>query len=191
MPGRLTGIAERHHRIKTNDWQLLTPRHAPADDLRGHLEFALKWEGVDLGVLSALFRVVPDEEVSALLRTEPTGAYTRRLWFLHEWLTQRLLDVPEPGKVRAIPVIDLRSEEHTSELQSQSNLVCRLLLEKKKTCITHRAPSGSASRTARAYSIMIFGLRSHDFHSASVTEFWLSGNLLTFNVFTPRTLPPH
>src|SRR2546427_5522985 len=29
----------------------------------------------------------------------------------------------------------LRSEEHTSELQSQSNLVCRLLLEKKKTYI--------------------------------------------------------
>src|SRR5205085_12244617 len=27
-----------------------------------------------------------------------------------------------------------RSEEHTSELQSQSNLVCRLLLEKKKKC---------------------------------------------------------
>src|SRR5438270_9588542 len=31
------------------------------------------------------------------------------------------------GRLRA-----LRSEEHTSELQSQSNLVCRLLLEKKK-----------------------------------------------------------
>src|SRR2546430_13585453 len=30
------------------------------------------------------------------------------------------------------PVPCLRSEEHTSELQSQSNLVCRLLLEKKK-----------------------------------------------------------
>src|SRR2546427_8298195 len=30
-------------------------------------------------------------------------------------------------------VQDQRSEEHTSELQSQSNLVCRLLLEKKKT----------------------------------------------------------
>src|SRR2546430_12507062 len=29
-----------------------------------------------------------------------------------------------------------RSEEHTSELQSQSNLVCRLLLEKKKTTST-------------------------------------------------------
>src|SRR5688572_30947767 len=30
------------------------------------------------------------------------------------------------------PVRDTRSEEHTSELQSQSNLVCRLLLGKKK-----------------------------------------------------------
>src|SRR2546430_8731367 len=30
-----------------------------------------------------------------------------------------------------------RSEEHTSELQSQSNLVCRLLLEKKKKYIRH------------------------------------------------------
>src|SRR2546430_6925318 len=31
-----------------------------------------------------------------------------------------------------VPVLRERSEEHTSELQSQSNLVCRLLLEKKK-----------------------------------------------------------
>src|SRR3989475_4075198 len=33
---------------------------------------------------------------------------------------------------RAVRIGDVRSEEHTSELQSQSNLVCRLLLEKKK-----------------------------------------------------------
>src|SRR5438046_6669598 len=32
----------------------------------------------------------------------------------------------------AVPVGSLRSEEHTSELQSLTNLVCRLLLEKKK-----------------------------------------------------------
>src|SRR3989475_11880230 len=33
---------------------------------------------------------------------------------------------------------DVRSEEHTSELQSQSNLVCRLLLEKKKKRRKHK-----------------------------------------------------
>src|SRR2546427_8775827 len=37
---------------------------------------------------------------------------------------------PSPSIVRQGP--PRRSEEHTSELQSQSNLVCRLLLEKKK-----------------------------------------------------------
>src|SRR5438477_6752401 len=35
-----------------------------------------------------------------------------------------------------------RSEEHTSELQSHVNLVCRLLLEKKKKKKTHLGPSG-------------------------------------------------
>src|SRR5688572_31253050 len=41
--------------------------------------------------------------------------------------------VPQPCSL--VPVAEVaaeRSEEHTSELQSQSNLVCRLLLEKKK-----------------------------------------------------------
>src|SRR5258707_9834823 len=40
---------------------------------------------------------------------------------------------PEWHRQRAIP--DRRSEEHTSELQSRQYLVCRLLLEKKKTKI--------------------------------------------------------
>src|SRR2546427_9491761 len=42
---------------------------------------------------------------------------------------------PEPLQRRSCPSLGVqpcRSEEHTSELQSQSNLVCRLLLEKKK-----------------------------------------------------------
>src|SRR5258706_8269488 len=37
----------------------------------------------------------------------------------------------------------LRSEEHTSELQSLTNLVCRLLLEKKKKTISRVAYAGS------------------------------------------------
>src|SRR2546430_6754169 len=50
-----------------------------------------------------------------------------------------------------------RSEEHTSELQSQSNLVCRLLLEKKKHKCTHsparlQGRSGAARRAARRAS---------------------------------------
>src|SRR2546427_6423039 len=39
---------------------------------------------------------------------------------------------PPTTRVPEATVVAVRSEEHTSELQSQSNLVCRLLLEKKK-----------------------------------------------------------
>src|SRR2546427_4736292 len=38
----------------------------------------------------------------------------------------------QPREDRRGDLLGVRSEEHTSELQSQSNLVCRLLLEKKK-----------------------------------------------------------
>src|SRR2546428_7280531 len=47
----------------------------------------------------------------------------------HARLRQRL----EAGSQSEVPSPALRSEEHTSELQSRSDLVCRLLLEKKKT----------------------------------------------------------
>src|SRR2546430_8188048 len=43
----------------------------------------------------------------------------------------RIIWVRRPDRARRQEVEE-RSEEHTSELQSQSNLVCRLLLEKKK-----------------------------------------------------------
>src|SRR5256886_12960933 len=49
--------------------------------------------------------------------------------------TCRIRSAPLPGggSGRSRPGLRLRSEEHTSELQSQSNIVCRLLLEKKNT----------------------------------------------------------
>src|SRR5690554_7185706 len=37
-----------------------------------------------------------------------------------------------PGEYYVFEIVGLRSEEHTSELQSRPHLVCRLLLEKKK-----------------------------------------------------------
>src|SRR5438270_9841132 len=48
-----------------------------------------------------------------------------------------------------------RSEEHTSELQSQSNLVCRLLLEKKKKNKSHLV------RTVKSCSLHIYSTAAH------------------------------
>src|SRR2546430_12060429 len=51
----------------------------------------------------------------------------------HTWFA--VLDKIDPNSMMVIAP-EGRSEEHTSELQSQSNLVCRLLLEKKKTTLS-------------------------------------------------------
>src|SRR5207249_7055075 len=68
----------------------------------------------------------------------------------------RALDAVVEGRlVRLVQRPDRheRSEEHTSELQSRFDLVCRLLLEKKKmkplSCEVPRAPSSSAQRGPR------------------------------------------
>src|SRR2546427_8108114 len=54
--------------------------------------------------------------------------------------------LPTPCSDTAAPSPASRSEEHTSELQSQSNLVCRLLLEKKKKQLTHTSHAEQESR---------------------------------------------
>src|SRR2546430_6100332 len=46
--------------------------------------------------------------------------------------------------------LQIRSEEHTSELQSQSNLVCRLLLEKKKQTLSTARLSWCRTRTCQS-----------------------------------------
>src|SRR5688572_32094570 len=51
--------------------------------------------------------------------------------YLHRLLSIHVCDTMEIVNT-IFDCRNLRSEEHTSELQSQSNLVCRLLLEKKK-----------------------------------------------------------
>src|SRR2546430_10336402 len=61
------------------------------------------------------------------------------------------------------PLLKVRSEEHTSELQSQSNLVCRLLLEKKhnfRWCRTQRL-AGARILAARARTCARLGPRRH------------------------------
>src|SRR5256885_8413872 len=52
-----------------------------------------------------------------------------------------------------------RSEEHTSELQSPCNLVCRLLLEKKNIKLTHHGTHTSAPRPGDARTTPVAGLR--------------------------------
>src|SRR5690606_41050282 len=69
-------------------------------------------------------RLSDDREVPGTLLQQQNGAI--------------LLDTPIAAPDMTSQGTRLRSEEHTSELQSRENLVCRLLLEKKKK---HKSPN--------------------------------------------------
>src|SRR5256885_3455642 len=80
---------------------------------------------------TTLFRSYPTHAGSQPIAMIPNCAATRHLHFA--------LDGSGPAEFEAPSLEDWpRSEEHTSELQSPCNLVCRLLLEKKKKKLPRR-----------------------------------------------------
>ncbi len=106
LPRQLAAIARRRAPVSSSEWQLFTNRQTVPATLGEQLEFALKHEGLNLSVLSALFSVAPHLELEAWIRASPGGANTRRVWFIYEWMTGRTLDVAPVPKIRAVPVID-------------------------------------------------------------------------------------
>src|SRR5256886_13665788 len=68
--------------------------------------------------------------IDAAGNSRKPGSWTASAWQLERRMPEKY---GRSDTVRVEGNPDRRSEEHTSELQSQSNLVCRLLLEKKKT----------------------------------------------------------
>lgn len=106
IPRALSAIGTKHRIIEDAGWRIYTPRHAPEASLEGHLTFALKNEGLDLAVLKRLFLAVEGDEIVALVRQTPTGVYTRRIWFLYEWLLGSELDVSIDDKVTYVDAVD-------------------------------------------------------------------------------------
>src|SRR5260221_9840984 len=80
-------------------------------------------------VISFLFSLFSSSLFFFFNDTATTEIYTLSL---HDALPISPTTRPTPTCCCAMPTRPCRSEEHTSELQSHSDLVCRLLLEKKK-----------------------------------------------------------
>ncbi|RJT23483.1 Fic family protein [Mesorhizobium waimense] len=106
VPINLAAIGPRHKVYQEDGWKLYTPRHQPEPSLTGHLTFALRYEGLDLAVLKALFQAAGPEPVADIVRAAPTGSYSRRLWFLYEWLLDAQLDLPDAAQGSYVLAVD-------------------------------------------------------------------------------------
>ncbi|MDZ7769501.1 MAG: hypothetical protein U5K38_10710 [Woeseiaceae bacterium] len=86
----------RHGDLET---QVFEAKYEPNPTLVAHLQFALRYEGVNLEVLALLFERAGEGELNEWLAATPDSMYARRAGYLFEWLTGRRLK-PRVGSRR-------------------------------------------------------------------------------------------
>ncbi len=106
LPRLLAIISDRRRMYVSNGWRVFSSKIEIEDTLYRHLIFALKYEGVDLLFFKKLFIHLPEDQIIDLVTTEHTGIYSRKIWFLYEWLTGHQLPVPDLEIKAYIPLVD-------------------------------------------------------------------------------------
>ena len=106
MPAILSLISSTRRSYQSEEWNVYSSKNTFEDTFYKHLVFALKYEGIDLLIFKKIFEKISNQEVLSLLQEEPTGQYTRKIWFLYEWLMNKQLDKPDLIIKNYIPLID-------------------------------------------------------------------------------------
>lgn len=84
------------------------PKYRPEATFAGDLQFALRYEGINLEVLALLFARAGRAEIEAWLAAQPGSAFARRAGFLYEWLTGDAPAAAVPSKAAYVPAVDER-----------------------------------------------------------------------------------
>ncbi|MBF0432917.1 MAG: cell filamentation protein Fic, partial [Fibrobacteria bacterium] len=86
------------HKSKIQDSvceEIYPKRYWPGEKVGTHLEFALKYDGVNLSLLFQLFEVIPQKDLTEYIKSKPSGKYARRVWFFYEFLTEKRLPLDD------------------------------------------------------------------------------------------------
>jgi len=86
--------------------EIFTSRYWPGNNLGDHLEFALKYDGFNLATLDSIFEVMDEKEFLDYLKSKPTGKYSRRLWFIFELLTGKILPLRDINQGNYVDLLD-------------------------------------------------------------------------------------
>jgi Fic family protein len=78
----------------------------PGETDINHLEFALKYDGINLAILKILFLKIDEKELVNYIKAKNTGKYARSLWFLFEFLTGKILPIDNLMKGNYFDLLD-------------------------------------------------------------------------------------
>jgi hypothetical protein len=108
-------VCEQRKSYLTEKWKVMPSAYLPQDHqsmseieaLYKHLVFALKYEGVNLLLFKKLTEHYSEQDLTALVQIETSGQYSRRIWFLIEWLMgKELTGIEYLSKKSYVPVLD-------------------------------------------------------------------------------------
>lgn len=106
IPRQLALISEIRRQYATESWLVFTPRHQPKETLYDHLVFALKYEGINLLFFKKMFEQLEPATIEQWVNNEPLSLYSRKIWFLYEWLMQKSLALPDLKGGNYVPLVD-------------------------------------------------------------------------------------
>ena len=106
IPVKLTFISTKKRQFENHEWKVFPSRYLPEENLYKQITFALKYEGVDLLIFKKLFEVLKKTELEEMIQQEIQGQFSRRIWFLYEWLMETKLNLPDLKTGNLVPVID-------------------------------------------------------------------------------------
>ena len=95
LPENLALISSQNKNYYKSGWKVYRANYLPKENLKDHLIFAMKYEGLNLLFFKKLFEKISQDEITRLILSENTGKYIRKIWFLYEWLMQKKLLVPD------------------------------------------------------------------------------------------------
>lgn len=134
LPETLSLVSTKKRRYTTQGWQVFTPRHEPEDNLYKQLVFALKYEGVNLLVLKKLFVSISKAQITEIITSEMLGQYSRKLWFLYEWLLEDQLHIPDLSTGNYVPLLDDKIQYAIAGVKSSRQRITNNLPGTREYC---------------------------------------------------------
>lgn len=93
---RVGSSGTRSSNIQDGQVETIYPQsYWPGDRDGDHLEFALKYDGINLATLAIIFEVIDASELRDWIASKPTGKYARKIWFLYEYITGHQLPLSD------------------------------------------------------------------------------------------------
>jgi Fic family protein len=137
-------VSEKNQQLETDTWKVFPNKYLPEDSkknskieaLYNHLVFALKYEGVNLLVFAKLNEMLSSEEmILELVNIEPLGQYSRRIWFLLEWVSGKQINgKSDIAKKSYVTVVDEKIQYAVNGVKSSRHLVINNLPGTNRFC---------------------------------------------------------